>query len=99
MSFWRYKDAVRTKVPNGFDLENMDQAELDDIIRTRIIRKRILLEASKVIKKMRKNPPEVSAPVPVTFSFHVPLEKLLTCVDYGVEVKILKNILPHFQRL
>ena len=44
---------MKEKVPNGFDLEGMDEHNLGDIIRSRIVRKRILMEASKLIINLR----------------------------------------------
>jgi len=53
VTFRKYKDPVKTKVPNGFDLEEMDERELGDIIPSRLIRKRIIAEASKLILAIR----------------------------------------------
>ena len=54
VSFWKYKTPVKTKVPNGFDLDGMNERELSDVIRSRGIRRRILVEASKLIKDIRE---------------------------------------------
>ena len=54
--FWKYKDLLKTKVPKAFDLEQMDEQDLSDIIRSRLIRKRILVESSKLIKGIRDEP-------------------------------------------
>merc|ERR1719499_1433876 len=53
VTFRKYKDPVKTKVPNGFDLDEMDERELGDIIPSRLIRKRIIAEASKLIMAIR----------------------------------------------
>jgi len=53
VTFRKYKDPVKTKVPNGFDLDDMDERELGDIIPSRLIRKRIIAEASKLIMNIR----------------------------------------------
>jgi len=53
VSFWKHKKALKTKVPNGFDLEEMGEGDLCDIIRSRGIRKRILTEALKLIHCIR----------------------------------------------
>ena len=53
VSFWKYKSQVKAKVPNGFDLGKMNEEDLGDIIRSRLIRKGILAEASKLINDMR----------------------------------------------
>ena len=69
VSFWKYKNLVKTKVPNGFDLEEMDESELGDIISSRLVRKRILVESAKLIKDIRNEWPvpcsPVSSPLPV----------------------------------
>jgi len=54
VTFRKYKDPVKTKVPNGFDLNEMDERELGDIIPSRLIRKRIIAEASKLILAIRE---------------------------------------------
>jgi len=54
VTFRKYKDPVKNKVPNGFDLDEMDERELGDIIPSRLIRKRIIAEASKLILAIRE---------------------------------------------
>lgn len=53
VSFWKFKEALKEKVPNGFDLDGMDEKELSDIISSRPTRKRILAEASKLATKIK----------------------------------------------
>ena len=53
VTFWKYKNVVKKKVPNGFDLEKMDEQDLGDIIHSRIVRKRIIIEASNLIMNVR----------------------------------------------
>merc|ERR1719410_453591 len=63
VSFWKFKESLKAKVPNGFDLDGMDEKELSDIISSRPTRKRILAEASKLATKIKtdeKRDPTVS---------------------------------------
>lgn len=53
VSFWKFKESLKAKVPNGFDLDGMDEKELSDIISSRPTRKRILAEASKLATKIK----------------------------------------------
>lgn len=64
VTFRKYKDPVKTKVPNGFDLNEMDERELGDIIPSRLIRKRIIAEASKLILAIREQRSSQQAQAP-----------------------------------
>jgi len=53
LTFKKHKEPLKAKVPNGFDLDGMDENELSDIISSPLVRKRILREASKLATKIK----------------------------------------------
>ena len=52
VTFKKYRVPLEEKVPNGFDLANMDESELEDIVSLKMARKKILKQAIKLIQQM-----------------------------------------------
>jgi len=56
--FRKYKDSIKSKYPNGYDLANLQEQDLEGMIDKKLARRRIIEKAKEYIKKHKESQAE-----------------------------------------